>query len=314
MILVALLASPASGLRSIVRITDAASRRPVVLIGTMHYNPASIAAVTSTVKDIAASRGGLHATAIELCPARWNTTMAKQWNRTYSLRRLMAEDEFQVAFEVATDCGLSDVVLADQSIEVTGKRLGAALLQTCVDLLSGPAGWRRVQDDLLQFVRQLPTFATAAADVGLLAGMPLAMVRYIYQSPAALPFLAISTSTLFFAAAVDEATGAMPAWEDGVFTFLLTIVLGRAVFVSLIDERNDVLARNIRDACMQAPEARIAPVADADVGLAIDDAIDARSADADAASEDPTATVIAVVGMAHLAGVRDALLRDGYDI
>ena len=299
-LVVALLVGPASGLRSIVRVTDAASRRPVVLIGTMHYNPASIAAVASTVKATAASRGGLHATAIELCPARWNTTIAKQWDRTDGLRRLMAEDEFQVAFEAATDCGLSDVVLADQSIEVTGKRLGAALLQTCVDLLSGPTGWKRVQEDLLEFVRQLPTFATAAADMGLLAGMPLAMVRYIYQSPAALPFLALSTATLFVAAAIDEATGALPAWEDGVFTLLLAIVLGRAAFVSLIDERNDVLARNIRDACMQPPKAQSMAIADV-----VTDAVDA-------AREDPTATVIAVVGMAHLAGVRDALLRDGY--
>ena len=290
-IVVALLVGPASGLRSIVRVTDAASRRPVVLIGTMHYNPASIAAVASTVRATAASTGGLHATAIELCPARWNTTMAKKFNRASSLKRLMAEDEFQVAFEAATDCGLSDVVLADQSIEVTGRRLGAALLQTCVDLVSGPAGWKRVQVDLLELLRQVPTFASAAADVGLLAGMPLAMVRYIYQSPAALPFLAVSTTTLLAAAAIDEATGALPAWEDGAFTLLLAIVLGRAVFVSLIDERNDVLARNIRDACMQPPEAQSMAIA-----------------------EDPTATVIAVVGMAHLAGVRDALLRNGYSV
>ena len=72
---------------------------------------------------------------------------------------------------------------------------------------------------------------------------------------------------------------------------MLAIVLGRAVFVSLIDERNDVLARNIRDACMQPPEAQSMAIA-----------------------EDPTATVIAVVGMAHLAGVRDALLRNGYSV
>ena len=311
---IVLLAAPACCFKSpaIVRITDSASRRPVVLIGTMHYNPASIAAVTATVKDVAASRGGLHAAAIELCPARWNSTIAAKWNRTYSLKRLMAEDEFQVTFETVTDCGLDDIVLADQAIEVTGRRLGSALLQTVKDLLAGPAGWRRVQTDLLTFTRELPTFAMAAADLPLLAGMPLAMARYLYQSPAAAPFIALSTASLFLAAAADEASGAHLAWEDGVVTLLLAIVLGRAVFTSLIAERNVVLARNIRDACLQPQGPRVAAVAmrtDADADAAESDGVLASGDD----GGDETATVIAVLGMAHLAGVRDALLCDGFD-
>ena len=65
--------------KSVIRITEATSRRPVLLVGSMHYNPASIEVVRSTVNS-AASSPGLHATAIALCPARWNSTVASTWS------------------------------------------------------------------------------------------------------------------------------------------------------------------------------------------------------------------------------------------
>ena len=63
-------------------------------------------------------------------------------------------------------------------------------------------------------------------------------------------------------------------------------MLGRAVFVSLIDERDLALARSIRAACLQ-PCLRQAEAGGAATGGA----------------------VVAVIGMAHLAGVREALGR-----
>ena len=99
---------------------------------------------------------------------------------------MLAEDEFQVAFETATDCGLADVALADQAIETTARRLVESLLATLRDLLT-PAGWRLISADLQLFLRQLPAFGSAMLDAGVLAGMPLAAARYLYQSPAALP-------------------------------------------------------------------------------------------------------------------------------
>ena len=68
-------------------------------------------------------------------------------------------------------------------------------------------------------------------------------------------------------------------------TLARQIVLVRAVFVSLIDERDLVLARNIRAACLQPPDA------EAEAGAPT------------------TGAVVAVIGMAHLAGVREALER-----
>jgi hypothetical protein len=230
----------------VVRLTEAASRRPVYLVGTMHYNPHSVAMVSSTVQDVANRDGGLHATAIELCAARWNSTSAASWSQRRLVLpealQLLSEDEFQVAFEASTDCGLQDVCLADQPIEETALRLRAAFSRAALDLLT-PAGWGRVREDVSVAARQLPAFAAAALDARIVVGTPLALARLLYQSPAALPLVAVSGLALALAAAVDEATGALPAWEDGVAALLVALTLGRAVYSSLILERNVVLAQ-----------------------------------------------------------------------
>ena len=126
--------------------------------------------------------------------------------------------------------------------------------------------------------------------------MPLAAARYLYQSPAALPFVSFSVAALGLAAAIDEATGALPAWEDGVLTLFVAIVLGRTVFISLIQERNLVLARNIRQLCLD------------------DGGEDATAAAPQSAEEEEAKkVVVAVLGMAHLEGVRQALIDEGFD-
>ena len=192
----------------VVRVKDAVSRRPVLLVGTMHYNPHSVAIVQGAMQA-AARQHGLHATAIELCPSRWNSSAAASWRekrdrRIPSYERLLSEDEFQ---EIGT----------------TGRRLGAVLLATLGDLPT-PSGWRGVAADLRLASRRLPAFARAALHGKLLAGAPLAVARYLYQSPAALPFVLLSGAALALAAAVDEATGAVATWEDGAVTTAVAVV------------------------------------------------------------------------------------------
>ena len=300
----------------IVRIVDAASGRPVVLVGTMHYNPHSIALASRAVRD-AAAQSGLHATVVELCPARWDSSLATRWServgRGPSLKRLLSEDEFQVAFENTCDCGLDDVVLADRPIGETGRRLRSLLLQTGGDLLT-PAGWRRISTDLFAAADQVPGFLAAIADARMLLGAPLAIIRYLYQSPAALPFVALSSLALVLAAAVDEATGARPAPEDAAVSVALAAFLGRAVFVSIIEERNVVLARNIRDACLADGMADGLADGMADgLGDGLADAATGRPAcerTSESASVESSgrASVVVVLGMAHLEGVKRALL------
>jgi hypothetical protein len=269
----------------------------------MHYNPHSVAVVQGTVRAAARQRG-LHATAIELCSSRWNTTAAGLWSDKRkdgipSYQRVLSEDEFQVAFEASVASGLADVILADQVISRTGRRLGASLVGTVGDLLT-PAGARRVFSDLGTALRSAPTFGRSALSSRLLAGAPLAVARYLYQSPSALPFLSLSATALWVAAAVDEATGAVATWEDGLISAVVAIVVGRAGFVSLIQERDRVLARNIRAACLAAPQGGGTPGAEAQAG--------SRSHAAAADEASGSAVLVAVLGMAHLAGVREALL------
>ena len=95
----------------------------------------------------------------ETAAAGWRD---KRLERLPPLERLLSEDEFQVAWESAVACGLADVVLADQPVGLTGRRLGAALLRTSTDLLT-PQGWRRVAVDVPSALRQAPTFFGFAA-------------------------------------------------------------------------------------------------------------------------------------------------------
>ena len=269
---------------SVVPLIDAETRTPVILVGTMHYNPASVRVVESTIRSVAASEDGLRSVAIELCSARWNSTIAAKWSTAPSLKRYLSEDEFQVAFETSRACGAADIVLADQPIKLTARRFGEALLRTGRDCVT-VAGWRRIGGDFRSALDQAPGFARASLDAGILAGAPVALARYAYQSPAALPFLLGSSVALTAAQAYDQATGATADVSDSLITAVVGTVLARAVFVALIEERNLALTENIRRACEQRHDG------DGD----------------DASSCGPGRAVVAVMGMAHLEGVRVAL-------
>ena len=267
----------------VVRLTDVVTNRPVTLIGTMHYNPHSIATVDATVRE-AASWDGIHATAIELCASRWDAA-----NSAARTRSLVRDDEFAVAYEASLQSGFCEVVLCDQPISQTARRLRQNLCETAIDLAS-PGGWQRIASDLAEASAQLVTFVAAATDKRLVAGMPLALLRYFYNSP--LPLFVLSaagTALCFMAAAGDGSTAAWSGGPERVLALLaLAVGLTRAVFVALIAERNRVIAINIREACRR-------------------DMMPSRGSEA---SVDGTATVVAVIGMAHLEGVRACLLLD----
>ncbi|KAL3897793.1 MAG: hypothetical protein SGPRY_012973, partial [Prymnesium sp.] len=63
-------ASPA-----VLRVRDPKSLTTCVLVGAMHYNPASIALAEATVRE-EAREGRLRAVAVESCETRWNATLA----------------------------------------------------------------------------------------------------------------------------------------------------------------------------------------------------------------------------------------------
>ena len=138
----------------VLSIRDAASGKRVVLIGSMHYNPASAALAASTVRETAATTG-VRSVLVELCPSRWNATDADAWNGAANREVLpsrlsglaarvlgdehfdavrkqdparLFRDEFQAAFVAARAVG-APFALADQPIELTKRRLAAQLAQ-----------------------------------------------------------------------------------------------------------------------------------------------------------------------------------------
>ena len=130
---------------------------------------------------------------------------------------------------------------------------------------------------------------------GLLGGLPITILRNICLSPGlflfVLPVL-LSLDSLFGSALVGLepepgfAAAAAPYVEDA-WALAVGLVCARIGLVALLEERNYALARGIRRACEREPgeEGGAAP----------------RAAD------DEEGAVVAVLGMAHLNGVRELL-------
>ena len=98
---------------------DEKSSSRVVLVGTMHFNPASIALAESVIRS-EAEDGRLRAVAIESCPTRWNATQKTQ--PAGSVLRSLLDNEMQAAAECGEELG-AETALVDQQVEETVKRL-----------------------------------------------------------------------------------------------------------------------------------------------------------------------------------------------
>ena len=115
----AFIASPSSASKQVLRLKHRG--RDVFLIGTMHYNPASIRLCEETVSTLRrASRLG--AVVLETCPKRWEKTLTYQ--PAGSVMRSVLDNEFQSAAEAAGDD--AEIVLGDQEIAALGENLGTA--------------------------------------------------------------------------------------------------------------------------------------------------------------------------------------------
>ena len=262
---------------------DPKTRSRVVLVGTMHFNPYSIALARDVVAAESES-GRLRAVAVESCPSRWNATLDAQ--PIGSLLRLVCDNEMQAAAECGEANGAT-VELVDQTIEDVGRRVVQMSALTFVELLTPwDGGWNRIYADFRQALQQVgggggdgSLGAGAFLDPRLLVGFPLSLVRYPLsiglKSPLLLGLIGLAifgTYTLDMATeeTVGELVGAL------AFSVVETIFLGRLLLVVLLEERNFILARNIRKACF---------------------------------ANKPGGSIVAVLGMAHLNGVA-ALLRD----
>lgn len=155
--------------KQILKFVEPKTNVTVMLIGSMHYNPASINLVETTVEDLGKS-DQLASVIIESCDIRWNKTQEmidkKREQREQKLGNTLSEsnenfidsnpndkdflgNEMRAAWEVATLYN-RPTVLGDQRINITMDALKSSLKETATDLfLGGPSGWKRSTDEIV---------------------------------------------------------------------------------------------------------------------------------------------------------------------
>jgi len=304
--------------RQALRFRDARTGVDVVLVGTMHYNPASIELASSTVASLG-DKDELSAVVLETCPTRWAKTL--KFQPSGSPMRFLLDNEFQAAVEAAPEN--ARVVLGDQRIEDLSVSAKTQFMSTVRDFTKPfDGGWYRLWNDArLAYAREVVgvggastlTFADLALDPALLAATPLSLFRYplawaIKSPKTVVPFLGFVYGlailpSLVPAGGVDATTRRYVASgaENAVSALFLVLDVLEVVFLSrlflkaLLETRNDVLARSVRDACADERA---------------DERADAR-ADARGAKKKSARTVVAILGAAHLNGVQARLLSGG---
>jgi len=250
----------------------------VILVGTMHFNPRSIELARDVVKAVGVD-GNLRAVAVESCPTRWNATLEAQ--PMGSMMRWICDNEMQAAAEAGEEFPGCTTELVDQTIELTGSRVVQTFALSLAELFT--FRWTKIGRDLsaafkhVQGKEATSTLAPyALLDPRLLLGAPLSFVRYPLSIGLKSPLLLGIIGLLFAASSQDlgmEDTYVEAAAALG-FAVFETVVLGRVLLVALLEERNYVLARNIRKASFNAK---------------------------------PGGTIVAVLGAAHCNGVAGLL-------
>jgi len=314
----------------VLRFRDAETDVNVVLIGTMHYNPVSIATVERLIEDHRADQS-LKAVVIESCPARWNVSKKdKVPPRGASLYTKLLYNEMLAAADAVP--GSIPIVLGDAPIEVIGKRVRELGLSTLRQVSDFPNGWYEVWKDFSAAVGRATEKVTMTEgrtlgakdflDFPLLLAMPVSIARYctaiMIKGPNALRipllfffgmmlfhtdaaanegFSAVSSAPMEVAEAANPFAHTVEAVGDLVGSTLFaaaeTMLLGRVFLVGLLEERNVILAKSIREACAQNKPTK--PWVELPEWLG--------------PQKKRGPTIIAVLGMAHCNGVQQILLQ-----
>lgn len=271
---------------------DAKTGVSVTLVGSMHYNPSSIALAASTVKNLKPA-----AVLVESCPKRWERTMKKQARGT--LMRSVLDNEMQSACDAAEDelegC---EIVLADQEIEETNKRMKETLIGSLQDLVS--FRWKAIVDDLLYGYNEAISTGGEDGYLGvrdfldpkLMAATPASLIRYPLALVIKSPLVGMAIIGLFASSIANAGDNsfyfetpigrAVEVGESVLLTMIEFAILGRTFLIALLAERNIILADKIRAECER---------------------IKKKSGSADGPG------AVAILGMAHCNGVKRLLVK-----
>lgn len=267
---------------------EASTGVKVTLVGSMHYNPSSIQLAEETVRNLKPS-----SVLVESCEKRWERTMKKQGRGT--LLRSILDNEMQSATEACEDLIPGGrIVLADQAIEETNKRMKDTLVSSLKDTLF--FRWKDIYDDIRDGYNQ--AVATEGEgylgirdflDPRLLAGTPGSLIRYPLALVIKSPFVGVLIVALFASSIANAGDNsfyfdtplgrAAEVGESVLLTMIEFAILGRTFLIALLAERNVILADKIREECQRIKK--------------------------EGKGEDGA---VAILGMAHCNGVRKLLI------
>ncbi|GMI14996.1 hypothetical protein TrVE_jg10973 [Triparma verrucosa] len=266
-LLLLLLCIPSNGyilahIPQVVTCKDIRTKSKVILVGSVHFNPASIALARKTV----ATEENLGAVVVESCEARWKRSL--EVSPEGSFLGDVLPSEMQAAALVAKDRGVP-LSLGDVDINDFSPRLKVILKETLADLFS-PAGWGRIAKDV-QRGASLAFDTTTLADSlqptdfirsDVLLGFAVSLIRYPIAAALKAPvpfaiFAIFATSMTLGSTQLDSAIANAEASGDAnlaltialsIFNVLLPIVFARLLLVGFLEERNVRLARSISEA------------------------------------------------------------------
>ena len=338
-----------SALSGVLEFVEPETGVTVRLIGSMHYNPASIQLTADSIRELQAD-GRLGSVLIESCPSRWNTTLNNDLPE-FVTNLLMSE--MRMAHDLALEFG-RPVILGDQEIEVTVDRMKQSIGETARGLIS-PQQWKGLAANLTEAwstaVPSGPQYlgATALLNPKLLLAAPVSFFKYPLSYIVKDPVTAVLVLGFIFgtdaasAAALSQPTTVLDqtvqvflnpsaydysltdAAVDFLGSVLELILFGRLFLQVLLVERNQILARNILQQCRyyqsSSPPSRQKKQSVLDWMSSLGQRLRLGSATASIpyAESSPApsklkgkndAVVVAVLGMAHVNGIRK-LLEEG---
>jgi len=245
----------------------------VHIIGTMHYNPHSIAKTRAIIRSYGES-DRLGSVVVESCDLRWKLVQKTQ--PAGSCLRAVLDNEFQAAAEAGEGFTGSDAVLADEDVGDNDARINRAFLSSVRDWLDPfGGGWTAISDDILRgyaesvdpasLCEQTPPASayldrSDLLDPGMLRGAPVSLARYALAILIRTPrkgILLLGWIGLLVGLLATRGFDGLTYTEGALasaagFALSLSVglpLLGRVYLVALLGERNEILAKNIRREC-----------------------------------------------------------------
>jgi hypothetical protein len=272
----------------VLRLRDATTKQEIALVGTVHYNPASVARAKEEV-NLALDRYNKKAGAlvVEACTSRW--TRSLELAPPGSIPAKFIQSEMQGAAGVALQNDVP-VLLGDADAGPFLERVQQLARQSARELLDPLRGWGNIYCD---FARTLPgtlnpadvarselllegerplsllDFARPEVFVGFLASLIRYPAAFALKAP--VPFALFASGVIALDTTANEldnlASSAVASGEIisapivgslafSAFTLGLSVLTARLLLVAFLEERNAELARSIR----RAAEEKNAPV------------------------------------------------------